>query len=122
MLSNKPFSLGPSEKDLLAIIYDKPYKLAEETKEIKVDSAILKTYVGEYELAPTFKITVTLINGALKAQATGQPQFDLFATQENLFFLKVVDAQVEFVKNENGEVEKLILHQNGQHLPGKKVK
>jgi CubicO group peptidase (beta-lactamase class C family) len=122
MLSNKPFGLEPAEKDLLAILYNEPYKIPEELKEIEVDSTILKKYVGEYELAPTFKITVRLVNGALKAQATGQPQFDLFPKQEHLFFLKVVDAQVEFIKDENGEVEKLILHQNGQHMPGKKIK
>ncbi|HEX8277943.1 MAG TPA: serine hydrolase, partial [Segetibacter sp.] len=114
--------IGQISKDVFAILYNKPYKLPEEQKEIAVDSVILKQYVGEYELAPTFKITVTQVNGGLKAQATGQPQFDLFAKNENTFFLKVVDAQVEFIKNDKGEVEKLILHQNGQNVPGKKVK
>lgn len=114
--------IGQISKDVFSILYNKPYKLPEEQKEIAVDSIILKKFAGEYELAPNFKITVILVNGGLKAQATGQPQFDLFAKTENLFFVKVVDAQVEFVKNEKGEVEKLILHQNGQNIPGKKVK
>jgi CubicO group peptidase (beta-lactamase class C family) len=122
ILSNKPAGLGVVERDLLAILYNQPYKLSEASKEIKVDSAILNTYVGEYELAPNFKIVVTQVNGALKAMATGQPQFDLFATSENHFFLKVVDAQVEFVKNEKGAVEKLVLHQNGRDISGKKVR
>ena len=122
LLSNKPFPLGSAEKDLLAILYEKPYKLAEEIVEIKVDSSILKKYVGDYELTPTFKITISLTDGSLKAQATGQPSFDLFAREENRFFLKVVDAQLEFLKNDKGEVDRLILHQNGQQLPGKKVK
>ena len=122
LLSNKPFSLGSAAHDIMSILYNQPYKIPEEAKEIKVDSSILKTYVGEYELAPTFKITIELVNGSLKAQATNQPKFDLFAKSENIFFWKVVDAQVEFVKNEKGEVESLILHQNGQNIPGKKVK
>lgn len=122
ILSNKSYDVGSVSSDLLAILYNKPYKQSQETKEIKVDSVVLNKYVGEYELAPTFKITVTQVNGALKAQATGQPQFDLFAKTESIFFLKVVEAQVEFVKNAKGEVESLILHQNGRDVPGKKVK
>jgi CubicO group peptidase (beta-lactamase class C family) len=115
-------SMNQLSKDVLAIVYKQPYKLPEVIKEIKVDINIMKKYVGEYELTPTFKIVVSILDGGLKAQATGQPQFDLFAKDENNFFLKVVDAQVEFVKNDKGEVDKLILHQNGAHQPAKKVK
>jgi hypothetical protein len=58
----------------------------------------------------------------LKAQATGQPQFDLYAEKENVFFLKVVEAKVEFVKDAKGNVTELILYQNGQQPHGKKIK
>jgi hypothetical protein len=37
-----------------------------------------------------------------------------------MFFLKIVDAQVEFVKNNKGEVTALILHQNGRDTRGEK--
>jgi CubicO group peptidase (beta-lactamase class C family) len=114
--------LGQLTKDVQSILYNKEYKVPEVLKEITVDRSMLTQYEGVYELAPTFKITVRLVDAALKAQATGQPEFDLFAKSENVFFLKVVDAQLEFVKNEKGEVEKLILHQNGLHQPAKKVK
>lgn len=109
-------------RDVKSILFNKPYKLPEPYITVEVDSAILKKYVGEYELSPTFKITISLIGGNLKAQATGQPQFDLFAKTETIFFLKVVDAQVEFVKDDQGEISSLILHQNGAHQPAKKVK
>jgi hypothetical protein len=46
-------------------------------------------------------------------QITGQPKFPLFAESENHFFLKVVDAQVEFVKDAQGKVTHLIIHQGG---------
>ncbi len=115
-------NMGQIQKDVFSILYNKPYKLPEVHKAIAVNAAVLQQYAGEYELSPAFIITITLVDGSLKAQATGQPQFDLFAESENRFFLKVVDAQVEFVKNGKGEVDKLILHQNGQHLPGKKIK
>ncbi len=82
---------------------------------------VLKKYEGTYELAPTFKIVITAKASQLFAQATGQPQFELFAEDEDTFFLKVVAASVDFEKDENGKVSGLVLHQGGQNMPGKKV-
>jgi hypothetical protein len=53
-------------------------------------------------------------------QATGQQKFPLFAESETKFFLKVVDAEVDFVKNDKGEVTGLVLHQGGQDIKGTK--
>lgn len=114
--------LGPMGKDLAAIAFGKPYIIPTASKEIKLDEKVLQQYVGEYELAPTFKIVVTLENGQLKAQATNQPQFEIYAEKEDLFFLKVVEAKIEFKKDESGNIGSLILHQGGQKLPGKKIK
>ena len=75
--------------------------------EVTLDPKILETYVGEYELAPTFKIKITREGSRLFAQATAQPQFEVFAEKEGEFFFKVVDAQLTFTK------DGLILHQNG---------
>jgi CubicO group peptidase (beta-lactamase class C family)/uncharacterized protein YneR len=91
-------------------------------KEIQVDEKILSSYTGEYELQQGFTITVTKEGKRLLAQATGQPQFELFATSETNWFLKVVDAQVEFVKDAAGKVTKLVLNQGGQKIDGKKIR
>jgi CubicO group peptidase (beta-lactamase class C family) len=93
-----------------------------ERTEVEVAVDILESYVGEYELAPSFSIVVTLENGALFGQATGQPVFPLFAESETKFFLKVVDAQVTFVTDDSGAVTEMILHQNGANRPGRKVR
>lgn len=90
-------------------------------EEISVDEGILATYVGKYELAPNFHITVTKEGAQLFLQATGQQKFQVFASAENEFFLKVVQASVTFNKDANGKVESMTLHQNGQHVPGKKI-
>jgi hypothetical protein len=42
------------------------------------------------------------------------------AESETMFFLKLVDGQIEFVKNEKGEVTNMVLHQNGQDVKGVK--
>ena len=81
----------------------------------------LKAFVGTYELAPTFSIKVRSDGQQLFAQATGQPEFELFAEDEDTFFLKVVPASVDFNKDDSGKVTELILHQGGRDMPGKKI-
>lgn len=90
--------------------------------EIQVGDIILESYVGEYELAPNFKLSITKEQNKLFAQATGQGKNELFGTSESKFFLKVVDAQVEFFKDDAGKVTKLMLYQGGQQIEGKKIK
>jgi CubicO group peptidase (beta-lactamase class C family) len=109
-------------KDIFAILYDKPYKIPESKAEIIVSPEILNKYVGTYEVVPEFKIEVNVENGQLIAQATGQPKFELFAQKENYFFLKAVEAEVEFLSNDKGIVEQLILYQGGRKTPAKKTK
>jgi hypothetical protein len=48
------------------------------------------------------------------AQATNEPKFPLFPESDAKFFLKVVDAQLEFLKNDKGDVTSLVLHQGGR--------
>jgi CubicO group peptidase (beta-lactamase class C family) len=97
------------------------YDTTKQRAEISVDAKILETYVGEYQLAPTFKLTVTREGNNLFVQATEQPKFQVFAESLTDFFYKVVDAQITFVKDDKGQVTQLILHQNGQNLPAKKI-
>lgn len=92
---------------------------------IKLDPKILQSYLGEYVLAPTFVMAITQDpqkEGRLFVQATGQPKFEIFPETETKFFLKVVEAQISFVKDDKGEVTQLILHQNGLNQPGQKRK
>jgi len=96
--------------------------LTGERKEEPADPAHYDVLAGEYELAPSFIITITVENGRLMGQPTGQSKSELFPKSATEFFLKVVDAQVTFVKDEQGKVTQLILHQNGRHMPGKKIR
>jgi CubicO group peptidase (beta-lactamase class C family) len=91
-------------------------------KEVQLDSAILQKYVGVYELAPSFLLTVTLEDGKLMTQATGQSKVQVFPESETKFFLKVTDAQLEFIKDDTGNVTSLKLYQGGQIVPAKKLK
>ena len=90
--------------------------------EVAVDSLVLARYVGEYELAPQFHIVVRRASAGLTIQATGQSAIAIYAESETEFFLKVVDAQITFVRDSAGAVTQLILHQNGRDVPGRKIR
>jgi CubicO group peptidase (beta-lactamase class C family) len=107
--------------DLGFHLLDSKYALKELKIPYSVSPEILQEYVGRYELAPNFVITVTYEGGQLAIQATNQPKATIYAESETKFYLKVVNAQVEFVRSENRQVEKLILYQNGSVLPGKRI-
>jgi CubicO group peptidase (beta-lactamase class C family) len=105
---------------LAAVAHGENVVLPSERKEITVPPVILAKYVGTYELMPNFDIVMTLEDGQLMTQATGQGKFPLFAESETKFFLKVVDAEVEFFSNEKGDVTHLMLHQGGKDVKGTK--
>jgi D-alanyl-D-alanine carboxypeptidase len=95
---------------------------AAERKTAAVVPATLDQLVGEYELMPGFVLTVTREGDRLMTQATGQSKIEVFPESDLQFFLKVVDAQITFVKDASGAVTSLILHQGGRDLPAKKIK
>ena len=119
-IANYKKSLELDPKNANAIV--KLASLTVERKEIKVDPKIYDSYAGEYELAPDFTLTVTSENGKLMTQATGQPKFELFPSSETEFFLKIVEAQVTFVKDAQGKVTQLILNQNGRKMLARKIR
>ena len=63
-------------------------------EEVPVSEEILKQYAGTYNLAPNFDIVMTVEDGRLMTQATGQGKFQLFPKSETRVFLKVVPAEV----------------------------
>jgi hypothetical protein len=120
---NKAYALPHNKvKELLKKYNVHPAAPAKIKTEIKLSDKILNRYIGTYELMPQMLMVITVENGQLVAQATGQPKIKLFAQKENYFFTKAFEAEIEFVNSDIGVVEKLILHQGGQHMPAKKIK
>jgi CubicO group peptidase (beta-lactamase class C family) len=66
---------------------------------VSVGPKILAQYAGIYALAPTFNMTITLDDGRLISQATGQGKVPLFAESETMFFPKDINAEIEFPKD-----------------------
>jgi hypothetical protein len=89
---------------------------------VALNPKTLAAYPGEYELKPDFIITVTVVKDQLFLQATGQPRIQAFPSSETEFFLKEVEAQISFVKNAEGRITQLVLHQGGSDAPARKIK
>ncbi len=98
------------------IALGKEAKLPKPRKIVKVDPALLKSYAGFYAITPEFGLNITVGNGGLMVQASGQDRFPVFPESRVKFFYKVVDAQITFVPNNGARINKLILHQNGRDL------
>lgn len=112
--------------DLGLHLLNQNYKLVKHTppkqrQAIALNPKIYDAYIGQYQLAPNFILTITKENDKLYAQATNQPKVELFPEAEIQFFIKDVDAQITFVKDKQGQVTHLILHQAGQSLEAKKI-
>ena len=85
-------------------------------KEISLTDEALQSFVGRYQLAPNFVLTITREGAQLSAQATGQPRVAIYPSGPKDFFYKVVEAQITFT------ADGLVLHQNGADLPAQRTK
>jgi CubicO group peptidase (beta-lactamase class C family) len=109
--------IGPAE------IWTKTAKpLPAPKKEVAVDTKIYDLYVGEYELAPGLMLVITKEGDKLMGQAYGEEKVELFPESETRYFLKVADAQVEFVKDDAGKVTGLVFQQAGQKMNAPKIR
>jgi len=101
---------------------------------IQLDSKLLDACVGHYEFAPTavptagIKVTIWREGDQLLWQARGRNtvpgSFNVYPESETNFFLKISGGQLTFIKNDNGEVTAVSVHEDAW-LPdsvGKKLK
>jgi alpha-beta hydrolase superfamily lysophospholipase len=95
---------------------------------IKLDEKLLDACVGEYEMAPDnvygagAKVTVRRKGDHLVWRAFRGPM-DLYPESETKFFFKEYEAQVTFIKDEQGEVIAISRHKPGvPDSEGKKLK
>jgi hypothetical protein len=90
--------------------------LIEEEKnreEIEITESVLESYEGEYEVSEGQMFYINADDGLLWIQLTGQQGAEAYPFAENKFFFKVVDASIEFIKDENGDIDYLLIFQSG---------
>jgi CubicO group peptidase (beta-lactamase class C family) len=92
----EPKTISPSDR----IVMDLPIE-------------VLKKYEGIYAFNESISLTFFIKNDLLYAQLTGQNALPIYPERENFFFLKMIDAQLEFITDAEGKINQVILHQNG---------
>lgn len=102
-------------------ILNKNFELKILKKAVKVDTSIYDDYIGEYELAPNTILTISREGNKLFAHATGQVIIEIFPLSETRYFFKVVNAEISFIRDKEGKVNELTLHQEGDHT-AKRIK
>ena len=116
-----PVNPGRVANDLAAITFGEPYKLPKVRTVAAVDPRTYDAYVGRYEVAPDRILTITREGDHLMSQPTGQRKLEIFPESETEYFLKVNDIQITFVKDEQGNVTHLVVHQGGRDMPAKRL-
>jgi D-alanyl-D-alanine carboxypeptidase len=122
VLSNvTPGNPGRVARDLTSIALGLPYTLPRARTVARVDPSTYDAYAGRFELAPGVLMTITREGDRLMAQPTGQPKWEILPESETEFFLKGLDAQIRFVKDDRGKVTQLVVHQGGRDVKAKRL-
>ena len=98
---------------------DKPFP---KKAEIEVAETTLEQYTGDYQVAPSFILTVVKEGKKLFARGPGQPNQELFGESETKFYLKSMPIGIEFHRDDTGKVEKLKIHQGEKITEAVKIK
>lgn len=81
----------------------------------------LEPLVGSYQLGPFATATVTRDGARLFVQLTGQPRIGLYPETKTRFYCRPVEASFDFETGDDGHVERMVIHQNGQDVPAKRI-
>ncbi len=80
--------------------------------EVKIDASSLDRFVGEYTLGRATVKVYTKGGDVLYLFVPGQPEYELYATGENTFSLKIIEGyNLEFNDGADGKVEELVFIQ-----------
>jgi len=113
--------VGRAKNTILEKLLDKSGGLNRYVQpEIVVDKHILERYVGKYALQPDVDATVSIEDGKLAMQLTGQSRATFKAVEDNWFVMEKYGCQLEFVRNDKGNCEQFNLYQNGYKISCKR--
>lgn len=103
-------------------MYLKPNAKLNAHHSIVLPVGALKKFVGRYQLAAHAFVTVSRTGDQLSMQVTGQPALPIYPESKTGFFLKIVDAKIDFVVNATNQVTGLVIHQSGHSISAKRIR
>jgi D-alanyl-D-alanine carboxypeptidase len=105
----------------LSTVFDEPYEVPS-FEEVEVAEELLQRYVGEFISDQiSLKLKVTVKDGKLIVQGSGQPPIPVVATSEAEFRADMVGAKLRFEQSEdNTAYDRMTLQQGGAEIKFKK--
>jgi CubicO group peptidase (beta-lactamase class C family) len=109
-------------RDIAAIVFDKEFKSRAKTilpeKEIITNK---KAILGAYSFGPNFKVYVEEIDGYIQARANEGGSSELVLLKDGRFFNRTLYSYIDFVRDKDGKVNKMIWTNNdGNSFEGTK--
>jgi CubicO group peptidase (beta-lactamase class C family) len=117
-------ALDITNTDLSGIVFHKNIDPTKDLAGNTFPADSLKKYVGTYQFDKKHHAYITLEDGQLQMEAPqgGLPKSPLFAEDANNFYLKIINARIEFVQDASGKITALTAHYAGKHETSKKIK
>jgi len=88
---------------------------------VSVDPQVLAAYAGRYPLPDGSTVTIRVDGTRIFIQLPAEPEYELYASSENHFYLPVDDLEITFYRNDRGEVERAVGVVNGITYEANKV-
>jgi CubicO group peptidase (beta-lactamase class C family) len=112
----------PIQQSAIKVLFGEDFELElpEPIVEVAISVEELAVFEGVFAVMPEFKLRFFEKEGKLITQATDQPELDLAYLGEDRFKLLVVEAEVQFHRDEAGKVTSLTLFQGGQEVPAQR--
>jgi D-alanyl-D-alanine carboxypeptidase len=96
--------------------------LAAQNTPVRVPVEVLRRYVGVYQIAPGFEITVRLDGDVLRALPSNQGETVLVPESETRFYAPQANATMIFETDASGAATRLVLHHSGRQMPAAKIR
>jgi hypothetical protein len=111
-------ALAPFAYSMTVVNRNLQEKPAQEEK----DKKIYDIYIGQYEVAKDFILTVTNESGKLMGQPTGDAKAEFKAEETpDRFFSATVDAHLKFARNDKDEVTGVVVTIGGKDYWARKI-
>jgi hypothetical protein len=94
----------------------------QQRRAVEIDPAVYDAYVGQYEVTPTFIITISREERRLMGQAAGYSRIELLPESKTDFFVREYDAQITFAGSDKGAVTHAVLRLNGWETRARKIR
>ena len=123
-------AIGKTRDDLNHIFWGESYELPQKREIISVTPEDLTAYVGCYQFKspiplpfiPKPTLTVTTESQRIFVQAKDQKPIEIFPESRHQFFLKIIEAKITFVADEDNIISKIVIDINGKEQVATKIK